>query len=180
MDSRTEEQLELKRTTSHTSSWLIFTPKLYIRISSHGIWRPEFCAKNCCWFTVVKYWVIAWGRWRGDFFPSGRWCWIGPLMVVSPPEPYFHILIKHLRFFYSHVFQWCIVLLASLIYANPWIDYECMPLVVSFSCLICRISCSWAREKTWIWEQAANKGDWIDHLRNTLVSGSLPSISCMS
>ena len=127
-----------------------------------------------------EYWVIAWGRWRGDFFPSGRWCWIGPLMVVSPPEPYFLPLIKHLRFFYSHVFQWCIVLLASLIYANPWIDYECMLLVVSFSCLICRISCSWAREKTWSWEQAAIKGDWIDHLRKTSVSGSLPFISCMS
>ena len=127
-----------------------------------------------------EYWVIAWGRWRRDFSPSGRWCWIGPLMVVSPPEPYFHILIKHLRFFYSHVFQWCIVLLASLIYANPWIIYECMLLVVSFLCLVCRISCSWAREKTWSWEQAANRGDWIDHLRKTSVSGSLPFISCMS
>ena len=127
-----------------------------------------------------EHWVIAWGRWRRDFSPSGRWCWIGPLMVVSPPEPYFHILINHLRFFYSHVFQWWIVLLAFLIHTNPWIDYECMLLVVSFSCLVRRISCSWARENTWSWERAANRGDWIDHLRKTSVSGSILFISCMS
>ena len=180
MDSRTEEQLELKRTTSHTSSWLIFTPKLYIRVSSHGIQGGGIQCKESLLVCSWEYWVIAWGRWRRDFSTSRRWCWIGPRMVVSPPEPYFHILIKHLRFFYSHVFQWWIVLLASLIYANPWISYACMLLVVSFSCLICRISCGWAREKTWSWEQAENKGDRIDHLRKTSVSGSIPFISCMS
>ena len=28
-------------------------------------------------------------------------------------------LIKHLRFFYMHVSQWCIVILVYLIYSNP-------------------------------------------------------------
>ena len=119
-------------------------------------------ARKCCWFEFRTIGWLLWRRWRGDFFLLGGVAGLG-LYGCNTLRTLFLLLIKHLRFFYIHVLQWCIVVFVYLIFSNPWISYECMLLVVSLSCLFAGSLCSWASERARSWEQAARREDWINN-----------------